>query len=56
MFFSNWKYVLHRCHSLGSPVADLKAKICMKLVYFRSDARKTHVRSGEVRQKWEGNQ
>ena len=22
VFFSNWKYVPHRCHSLGSPVAD----------------------------------
>lgn len=38
------------------PVADREANICMKVVYFRSDPRKTHVWSGEVRQKREGNE
>ena len=28
------------------PVADHEANICMKVVYFRSDPRKTHVWSG----------
>ena len=28
------------------PVADREANICMKVVYFRSDPRKTHVWSG----------
>ena len=28
------------------PVADRKANICMKVVYFRSDPRKKHVWSG----------
>ena len=28
------------------PVADREANICMKVVYFRSEHRKTHVWSG----------
>ena len=48
--FNTWNDVPQRFHSLGFPVTDFEANICVKVVYFRSDPRKTHVGSGQVRQ------
>ena len=48
--FNTWNNVPQRFHRLGFPVIDFEANICVKVVYFRSGLRKTHVGSGEVRQ------
>ena len=48
--FNTWNDVPQRFHSLGFPVTDFETNIWVKVVYFRSDPRKTLVGSEQVRQ------